>query len=80
MVLIELIRLFIRPVTLSVRLMANITAGHLIIIMIAFPQGMTSAGGVIVGEVVICVLELCVAIIQPYVFFILAVLYMEEVA
>ena len=37
MVIIELVRRFMRPLTLSIRLAANLTAGHLLIALITNP-------------------------------------------
>jgi len=82
MVLIELIRNIIRPLTLSVRLAANIVAGHLlltllrsqcsnVILLILLP--------LIVTLVLLAVLESAVALIQAYVFSVLRTLYIAEV-
>ena len=82
MVLIELIRNVIRPLTLSVRLAANIVAGHLlltllrsqcsnVILLILLP--------LIIALVLLAVLESAVALIQAYVFRVLRTLYVAEV-
>ena len=80
MVLIELISLCIRPLTLGVRLAANITAGHLIILLVAMGgrSNILINLNVILRELIIMVLETRVAVIQPYVFFILLILYTQE--
>ena len=78
-VLIELVRNFIRPITLSVRLAANIVAGHLLIRLIN--GGNISIHGVIfmiVGGLVLFFLEIAVAFIQGYVFRTLRVMYTSE--
>ena len=82
MVLIELVRNFIRPVTLSVRLMANITAGHLLLTLLATPVvwgGYLGARVLVIALVLLRVLECAVALIQAYVFRTLRVLYLREV-
>lgn len=82
MVLIELIRGVIRPLTLSVRLAANIVAGHLLMTLIAGPisaSGFAGAGAMLSGLVLLTVLESAVALIQAYVFSMLSTLYLNEV-
>lgn len=81
MVLIETISLIIRPLTLAVRLAANIIAGHMILSLIrirAFNSSIVFISSLL-AEAIILLLELAVAIIQPYVFFILLTLYSQEV-
>ena len=78
-VLIELVSNFIRPITLSVRLAANIVAGHLLI-------RLTNRGSVTIFSVFIFVaagvtlffLEIAVAFIQGYVFTTLSLIYTSE--
>ena len=79
-VLIELVRNVIRPLTLRVRLIANMIAGHLLLTLLG-SLGTTSYGFmfIIIGIVLILMLELSVALIQAYVFIILASLYLREV-
>ncbi|PZO93598.1 MAG: ATP synthase F0 subunit A [Streptococcus pyogenes] len=80
-VVIERIRLIIRPLTLSVRLTANMIAGHIIMALISMRSinsGLVLTSS-IASEVLITILELGVALIQPYVFFILLFLYRQEV-
>ena len=82
MVLIELIRNFIRPITLSVRLAANIIAGHLLIVLlgnIGTPNNTTLTVLVIGLLALLIVLETAVAIIQAYVFSVLSTLYLQDV-
>jgi F-type H+-transporting ATPase subunit a len=80
-VLIELVRNFIRPITLRVRLMANMVAGHLLLTLI---RGRITGGGELVFLsvflVLLCfvVLESGVALIQRYVFSMLSSLYLRE--
>jgi len=82
MVLIEFIRNIIRPITLSVRLAANLVAGHLLITLIRAPAVSTSYSVLIVlilALYLLIVLESAVAFIQAYVFRILRTLYLREV-
>lgn len=81
MVLIELIRGLIRPLTLSVRLAANIVAGHLLITLISTP--LTSSPWlartvILRGLLLLIILETAVAFIQAYVFRMLRTLYLSE--
>lgn len=80
-VLIESISLVIRPLTLSIRLIANLTAGHIIIVLLRIGvfKNLFFFHLSILGEMIILILEIAVAFIQPYVFFILLVLYVQEV-
>merc|ERR1712226_1839266 len=80
-VIIETVRNIIRPGTLSVRLGANIIAGHLLLTLLG-SQGPSCYSfvflGLIVGLILLLVLELAVACIQAYVFTILRSLYLNE--
>merc|ERR1711902_316028 len=79
MVLIELVRNFIRPITLSVRLAANIVAGHLLIRLINRGSPLSPARGLIlIGGLILFFLEVGVAFIQGYVFSTLRVIYLSE--
>jgi F-type H+-transporting ATPase subunit a len=83
--IIEMLGMFIKPFVLMVRLFANITAGHIIILgfmSLIFIFGQISSGvalGVapvsVVFSIFITVLELLVAFIQAYVFTLLSALY-----
>jgi len=81
-VLIETIRNIIRPGTLAVRLAANIIAGHLLLVLLG-NQG-PNLSSVLLGvllfiQVLLLTLESAVAVIQSYVFAVLATLYSREV-
>jgi F0F1-type ATP synthase membrane subunit a len=79
MILIELVRNFIRPITLSVRLAANIVAGHLLIRLINGGDPLSlSASIIIIGGLLLFFLEVGVAFIQGYVFSTLRVMYLSE--
>merc|ERR1712087_823093 len=78
-VMIELVRNFIRPITLSVRLAANIVAGHLLISLVNGGNiTVITTPIIIVSGVILIVLEVSVAFIQGYVFSTLSVMYFSE--
>ena len=81
MVVIETVSNIIRPLTLSIRLAANIVAGHLLLTLLG-SQGPSLSINIItiliVGLVLLLCLELAVACIQAYVFTILRSLYLNE--
>lgn len=80
--MIELTRSIIRPLTLSVRLVANIVAGHLLLVLISSGAHSVVFLGLIIiliGLITLAILELAVALIQAYVFRILSTLYIREV-
>lgn len=82
MVLIETIRNVIRPGTLAVRLAANIIAGHLLLVLLGNQGPSLSASLLrilIITQILLLTLESAVAIIQSYVFAVLATLYSREV-
>nr|YP_004465285.1 ATP synthase F0 subunit 6 [Microdevario nanus]BAK23074.1 ATPase subunit 6 [Microdevario nanus] len=84
LIIIETISLFIRPLALGVRLTANLTAGHLLIQLIAtavFVLSSTMPTVAILTAAVLfllTLLEVAVAMIQAYVFVLLLSLYLQE--
>nr|YP_010976072.1 ATP synthase F0 subunit 6 [Etheostoma gracile]WNX94405.1 ATP synthase F0 subunit 6 [Etheostoma gracile] len=84
LIVIETISLFIRPLALGVRLTANLTAGHLLIQLIAtaafvlLPLMPTVAIITSTVLVLLTLLEVAVAMIQAYVFVLLLTLYLQE--
>nr|YP_009048401.1 ATP synthase F0 subunit 6 [Sebastes oblongus]AHG98666.1 ATP synthase F0 subunit 6 [Sebastes oblongus] len=84
LIIIETISLFIRPLALGVRLTANLTAGHLLIQLIAtgafvlLPLMPTVAIITTTVLVLLTLLEVAVAMIQAYVFVLLLTLYLQE--
>lgn len=79
-VLIETVRALIRPLTLSVRLMANIVAGHLLLRLAGGRVGsFISFLPLFISQTALIGLELAVAGIQAYVFIVLVSLYAKEV-
>jgi len=80
-VLIESVRLVIRPFTLAIRLAANMVAGHLLLTLLGNSANLNSFGIRLFVVVAICLLlllECAVACIQRYVFTILNTLYIRE--
>ncbi len=84
---IEVISFLTRPISLSVRLFANMLAGHTMLAVFAgFVVALGSAGGIFAGLaiapmlliVAIMLLELLVAFLQAYVFAILTCIYLNE--
>nr|YP_009945164.1 ATP synthase F0 subunit 6 [Monomorium pharaonis]QOE17533.1 ATP synthase F0 subunit 6 [Monomorium pharaonis] len=83
MVIIESISLLIRPITLSIRLTANMIAGHLLLSLLG------SSGEIItnifilnlmlMSQILLFMLEIFVSLIQAYVFAILSTLYSSEI-
>jgi len=80
-VIIETVRNIIRPITLSIRLAANIVAGHLLLTLLG-SQGPRVSGIIliilIISLILLLILEVAVACIQSYVFTILSSLYLNE--
>ncbi len=77
---IELLSYCIRPFTLSIRLFANMVAGHTMLVIFA---GFVGSLGVfffapIVMDAAIVLLEFLVAVLQAYVFTILSALYLRD--
>lgn len=77
---IEIISYFFRPVSLSLRLFANMTAGHTLLKVLA---GFVVTAGVIgviplVGVVAITGLEFLIAFLQAYVYTVLACIYLND--
>ncbi len=80
-VLIETVRSIIRPITLAVRLAANMIAGHLLLTLLGGQGSLTLRGarGVLgIFLLGLVILELAVACIQSYVFTVLRSLYLNE--
>lgn len=84
---IEILSFLIRPVTLSLRLFANMMAGHLMLKVFAgFSTMMLGLGGIgiIAGlvpmlfNVALYSLELLVALLQAYIFTVLSCIYLKD--
>lgn len=86
-IIIELISFASRPLSLSIRLFANMFAGHLILKLFAgFVVALLAAGGLtstlsilpLFGNVAIYLLEILVAFLQAYIFAILSCIYLAD--
>ncbi|MGB1077340.1 MAG: F0F1 ATP synthase subunit A [Bdellovibrionales bacterium] len=84
---IEILSFAIRPVTLSVRLFANMIAGHIMLKVFAgFSVGMAAAGSYwLIGaafpmffNTVLIGFELLIAFLQAYVFTVLSCIYLKD--
>nr|YP_009654577.1 ATP synthase F0 subunit 6 [Polypedates braueri]AMK46135.1 ATP synthase subunit 6 [Polypedates braueri]QCI03845.1 ATP synthase subunit 6 [Polypedates braueri]UKT59896.1 ATP synthase subunit 6 [Polypedates braueri] len=84
LIIIETISLLIRPIALGVRLMANLTAGHLLIQLISAATMFMISFSTVVSLIsfavliLLTILEIAVAMIQAYVFVLLFSLYLHE--
>jgi len=81
-IVIEMVRRVIRPLTLSVRLAANIIAGHLLLSLLAGPAyniNLLILSIIIIRLILLATLETAVSLIQAYVFRVLSTLYLNEV-
>ena len=79
---IEFMGMFIKPIALTIRLFANITAGHIIILSLIsltfiFKNYFVGAGSVIFVDF-ISVIEVLVVAIQAYIFTMLSALYFGQ--
>ena len=77
-VLIELVRNIIRPVTLCVRLTANLIAGHLLISLLGNALVRRGIVFLMFVPVLLTILEMAVSFIQAYVFSLLASSYIKD--
>nr|AKM70174.1 ATP synthase subunit 6 [Cinara tujafilina] len=75
MAIIETMSIFIRPISLAIRLTANMIAGHLLMTLLNFNSLMMI---ILLIQMFMMMFEMCVAIIQSYVFSILSCLYSSE--
>nr|UFY97903.1 ATP synthase F0 subunit 6 [Hyalopterus pruni] len=75
MTIIETMSIIIRPMSLSIRLTANLIAGHLLMTLLNYNSLMII---ILMIQMFMMIFELCVALIQSYVFSILSSLYSSE--
>nr|YP_010872957.1 ATP synthase F0 subunit 6 [Pheidole flavigaster]WGV34156.1 ATP synthase F0 subunit 6 [Pheidole flavigaster] len=82
MVVIESISLLIRPITLSIRLTANMIAGHLLLSLLGSSGELISSmimmNIMLFSQILLLMLEISVSMIQAYVFSILSTLYSSD--
>ncbi len=81
MILLEILSMMVRPITLSLRLFANMTAGH---VLLGIFFGLTLMAPAYIGwipfgaTVVFNAFEIFVALIQAYIFTLLTCVYLGE--
>nr|AIZ97035.1 ATP synthase F0 subunit 6 [Cornufer vitianus] len=84
LIIIESVSLMIRPMTLAIRLTANLTAGHLLIHLISSGVVILISSSPILSLLtlmtlmLLTILEIAMAVIQAYVFILLLSLYLQE--
>ena len=81
LVLIETLRHIVRPITLSFRLRANITAGHIIIVLVARAttyQAPYTPLITFLPTIGYTLFEMFICFIQAYIFYMLLNLYLRE--
>nr|YP_010883664.1 ATP synthase F0 subunit 6 [Carychium tridentatum]WIV81377.1 ATP synthase F0 subunit 6 [Carychium tridentatum] len=81
LILIETVSIIIRPLTLTVRLIANISAGHIVLSLIAnclTSLSLISGSLVLLVSVGYTLFEVFVCFIQAYIFTLLVSLYAQE--
>nr|QRW36456.1 ATP synthase F0 subunit 6 [Notocrater youngi] len=85
LVLVETVSLSVRPITLSVRLAANMSAGHIVLGLLGgylssgiFEYSYTSLSVLIIVQIGYFMFEVGISIIQAYIFSLLAVLYSDD--
>ena len=85
LVLIETVSILVRPITLSVRLIANISAGHIVLTLVGnymtaslFVGGAFSIALLLSIQILYSVFEFGIGVIQAYIFCLLITLYSDE--
>nr|ATZ69814.1 ATP synthase F0 subunit 6 [Conus ermineus] len=85
LVLIETVSIMVRPITLSVRLTANMSAGHIVLTLIGnyltaglFVSSFFSILLLLTIQVLYTVFEFGISLIQAYIFCLLITLYSDE--
>ncbi|MCB4761721.1 MAG: F0F1 ATP synthase subunit A [Sulfurovum sp.] len=85
LVIIETVRILVRPITLSVRLTANIRAGHIVLTLIGnyltasfFLSSVFSIILLVRIQILYTIFEFGIRIIQAYIFCLLITLYSDE--
>nr|AWH98393.1 ATP synthase F0 subunit 6 [Conus tabidus] len=85
LVLIETVSIMVRPITLSVRLTANMSAGHIVLTLIGnyltaglFVSSFFSIFLLLMIQVLYTVFEFGISLIQAYIFCLLITLYSDE--
>ena len=73
---IELVRLLVRPLTLAVRLTANLRTGHILIALLG--TGFIGSSLVLLGGIFYFMFEMVICMIQAYIFTLLPTLYSDD--
>nr|QBZ38138.1 ATP synthase F0 subunit 6 [Muirodelphax atratus] len=79
MILVESLSNLIRPLSLSVRLTANMIAGHLLMTLLGNINSISTIPLIITMQISLMMFEMAVALIQAYVFTILMTMYSSEI-
>nr|WOW98948.1 ATP synthase F0 subunit 6 [Borysthenes sp. 1 WQW-2023a] len=79
MILIETISNLIRPISLCVRLSANMIAGHLLMTLMGNINNMSTIILILTAQMMLMMFETAISMIQAYVFTILSTLYSSEI-
>nr|QBZ38073.1 ATP synthase F0 subunit 6 [Bambusiphaga luodianensis] len=79
MILVESLSNFIRPISLSVRLTANMIAGHLLMTLLGNINKINTIYLIFMIQVSLMMFEIAVSFIQAYVFSILMTMYSSEI-
>nr|YP_009158195.1 ATP synthase F0 subunit 6 [Pomacea maculata]AKN78484.1 ATP synthetase F0 subunit 6 [Pomacea occulta]ART65956.1 ATP synthase F0 subunit 6 [Pomacea maculata] len=85
LVLVESVSILVRPITLSVRLMANMSAGHIVLSLVGnyltaalFSVSLSTMSLLILIQVFYTIFEFGIGLIQAYIFCLLITLYSDE--
>lgn len=83
--IIETLRIIVRPITLSIRLAANISAGHIILTLIGdYLTALILLNNYVISALVLSIqvgyfiFEVGISIIQGYIFSLLVTLYTDD--
>nr|QBZ38099.1 ATP synthase F0 subunit 6 [Cemus sauteri] len=79
MVMVETLSNMIRPISLSVRLTANMIAGHLLMTLLGNINKINMMPMILCLQIILFLFEISVAFIQAYVFTILMTMYSSEI-
>nr|YP_010713566.1 ATP synthase F0 subunit 6 [Monetaria moneta]WDA98698.1 ATPase subunit 6 [Monetaria moneta] len=85
LVIVETVSIMVRPITLSVRLAANMSAGHIVLTLVGnyltasiFMSSVFSTLFIVLIQVFYTIFEFGISLIQAYIFCLLITLYSDE--